>query len=200
MWIGNADVADVAIIWAKTEGIEGVETTAAKAIRGFLVPTDRPGFEATLIRNKMSLRVARTSKIRLENVPLSADDLLPETDGLEITADLPRSGAVRHRLGRHRRRRGVPLRCPRATSAVGRSSAGSSSSSNSRRTSWRTVTPGSCRRPRSRSRLADLKDQGQATGAAGLAGQELDGAMRPRSSLAPVGIFSVASASSTTTV
>ena len=82
MWIGNADVADVAIIWAKTEGIEGVETTEAKAIRGFLVPTDRPGFEATLIRNKMSLRVARTSKVRLENISLSADDILPETDGL----------------------------------------------------------------------------------------------------------------------
>ncbi|MCP4834459.1 MAG: acyl-CoA dehydrogenase [Phycisphaera sp.] len=81
MWIGNADVADVAIIWAKTEGLDD-EPDSSRSIRGFLVPTDRPGFKAELIRNKYSLRVARTSRIELENVPLTDDDLLPESGGL----------------------------------------------------------------------------------------------------------------------
>lgn len=81
MWIGNADIADVAIIWAKTEGLDD-EPDSSRSIRGFLVPTDRPGFKAELIRNKYSLRVARTSRIELENVPLTEDDLLPESGGL----------------------------------------------------------------------------------------------------------------------
>lgn len=81
MWIGNADIADVAIIWAKTEGLD-VDPESSKAIRGFLVPTDRPGFQAELIRNKYSLRVGRTSRISLEDVPVTEDDLLPESGGL----------------------------------------------------------------------------------------------------------------------
>ncbi|MCP4497980.1 MAG: acyl-CoA dehydrogenase, partial [Phycisphaeraceae bacterium] len=81
MWIGNADIADVAIIWAKTEGLD-VDPESSKAIRGFLVPTDRPGFEPELIRNKYSLRVGRTSRISLEDVPVTEDDLLPESGGL----------------------------------------------------------------------------------------------------------------------
>lgn len=81
MWIGNADIADVAIIWAKAEGFDD-DPQSSRAIRGFLVPTDRPGFKAELIHNKYSLRVARTSRISLEEVPLTDDDLLPESGGL----------------------------------------------------------------------------------------------------------------------
>lgn len=81
MWIGNADIADVAIIWAKAEGFDH-DPDDSRAIRGFLVPTDRPGFKAELIRNKYSLRVARTSTIDLENVRISDEDLLPQSGGL----------------------------------------------------------------------------------------------------------------------
>ena len=81
MWIGNADIADVAIVWAKAEGFD-VDPEGSKSIRGFLVPTDRPGFKAELIKNKYSLRVARTSRIEFEDVPLDEDDLLPESGGL----------------------------------------------------------------------------------------------------------------------
>ena len=81
MWIGNADIADVAIVWAKAEGFDD-DPEGARAIRGFLVPTDRPGFKAELIKNKYSLRVARTSRIELENVPLTHEDLLPDSGGL----------------------------------------------------------------------------------------------------------------------
>ena len=81
MWIGNADIADVAIIWAKAEGVDE-DPERSRAIRGFLVPTDRPGFKAELIKNKYSLRVARTSRVHLEDVPLTEDDLLPGSGGL----------------------------------------------------------------------------------------------------------------------
>jgi glutaryl-CoA dehydrogenase len=75
MWIGNADVSDVAIIWAKVDDAEG-----AKAIRGFLVPTDAAGFSASLIEGKYSLRVARTARIRLDGVRINRDALLPGTE------------------------------------------------------------------------------------------------------------------------
>ena len=82
MWIGNADVAHVAVIWAKCEGLDGIDSSRSKSIRGFLVPTDRPGFTSTLIENKLSLRVARTSRITMDSVPVGTDDILPNSDGL----------------------------------------------------------------------------------------------------------------------
>ena len=82
MWIGNADVADTAIIWAKRDDLEGIDSESSRAISGFLVPTDRAGFSASLIENKMSLRVARTSRISMKNVEVGEDDLLPGASGL----------------------------------------------------------------------------------------------------------------------
>ena len=72
-WIGLASVADVAVIWAATD--EGV--------RGFLVPTDTPGFAATPITSKLSLRASIQCDITLQDVRLPADALLPEVTGLK---------------------------------------------------------------------------------------------------------------------
>jgi glutaryl-CoA dehydrogenase len=71
-WIGLASVADLTIIWAQTD--EGV--------RGFIVPTDSPGFTATAITGKLSMRASIQCDIELENVRLPADALLPNARGL----------------------------------------------------------------------------------------------------------------------
>ncbi|MEU7798502.1 acyl-CoA dehydrogenase family protein [Micromonospora arborensis] len=73
MWITNAPIADVAVIWARTD--EGV--------RGFLVPMDTPGVTAREIRRKMSLRASVTGEIVLDDVRLPADAQLPEAIGLK---------------------------------------------------------------------------------------------------------------------
>jgi glutaryl-CoA dehydrogenase len=67
MWITNGSVADVAIIWARTD----------EGIRGFLVPTDTPGFTANLIHRKASLRASITSELVLDNVRVPGDFVLP---------------------------------------------------------------------------------------------------------------------------
>jgi len=72
MWITNGSVADVAIIWAQTDD----------GIRGFVVPTDTPGFSATLIKHKMSLRASITSELVLDGVRLPHDAVFPEVRGL----------------------------------------------------------------------------------------------------------------------
>ncbi|GAB3926352.1 acyl-CoA dehydrogenase family protein [Kribbella albertanoniae] len=72
MWITNGSVADVAVVWARTD--EGV--------RGFVVPTATPGFSAPEIKLKMSLRASVTSELVLSDVRLPASALLPEALGL----------------------------------------------------------------------------------------------------------------------
>ncbi|WP_151772599.1 acyl-CoA dehydrogenase family protein [Streptomyces abyssomicinicus] len=72
MWITNASVADVAVVWARTE--EGV--------RGFVVPTDTPGFSAPEIKRKLSLRASVTGELVLEGVRLPAEAMLPQARGL----------------------------------------------------------------------------------------------------------------------
>ncbi len=72
MWITNGNVADVAVVWARTDA----------GIRGFVVPTDTPGFSANLIHRKMSLRASVTSELVLEGVRLPAAAVLPEVASL----------------------------------------------------------------------------------------------------------------------
>jgi glutaryl-CoA dehydrogenase len=72
MWITNGSVADVAIVWAQTDD----------GIRGFVVPTDTPGFSASKITRKLSLRASITSELVLEGVRLPAEAVLPDTVGL----------------------------------------------------------------------------------------------------------------------
>lgn len=73
MWITNGSIADVAIIWAITEG----------DIRGFIVPTDTPGFSANKIEQKISLRASVTSELVLEDVRIPHDAVLPNVTGLK---------------------------------------------------------------------------------------------------------------------
>jgi glutaryl-CoA dehydrogenase len=76
-WIGLATIADVAVIWAKTDEGDG-----AASIRGFLVPTDDPGFSATAIEPKLGMRASIQAEITLNDVRLAADDVLPDARGL----------------------------------------------------------------------------------------------------------------------
>ena len=71
-WIGLATVAKVAVIWAQTD----------EGIRGFVVPTDTPGFKATPIQPKLSMRASIQCEIKLTDVRLPASALLPEAKGL----------------------------------------------------------------------------------------------------------------------
>jgi glutaryl-CoA dehydrogenase len=72
MWITNGSVADVAVVWART----------ADGVRGFVVPTDAPGFTATEIKHKLSLRASVTAELSLDEVRLPASAMLPEARGL----------------------------------------------------------------------------------------------------------------------
>src|SRR5262252_6582570 len=74
MWITSGSIADLALIWAKSED-------DSHRIRGFLVETDRPGFKAQDIHGKWSLRASVTSGLSLEDVHVPADNLLPKTGG-----------------------------------------------------------------------------------------------------------------------
>lgn len=80
-WIGLASVADVAVVWAKTDTSTGLSTGTGQ-VRGFLVPTDTPGFTATPIDTKLSMRASIQCDIRLEGVRLPADAMLPDAHGL----------------------------------------------------------------------------------------------------------------------
>ncbi len=72
MWITNGNVAQVAIVWAQTD----------EGIRGFIVPTDTPGFSANLIHKKLSLRASITSELVLEDVRLPDHAVLPDVVGM----------------------------------------------------------------------------------------------------------------------
>lgn len=82
MWIGNGTVADVAIVWAKLAGEPGLDPDSSDAIRGFLVPGGTPGFTASEIEGKLSLRAAITCRLEFTDCDLPADTLLPLTRGL----------------------------------------------------------------------------------------------------------------------
>src|SRR6478672_4851100 len=72
-WIGLASIAQVAVVWAQTD--EGV--------RGFVVPTETPGFTATPIEPKLSMRASIQCDITLDDVRLPADAVLPTVIGLK---------------------------------------------------------------------------------------------------------------------
>src|SRR5699024_10369041 len=72
-WIGLASIADVAVLWAATDD----------GIRGFLVPTDTPGFTATPIVGKLSMRASIQCDIALDDVTLPAEAVLPDVTGLK---------------------------------------------------------------------------------------------------------------------
>jgi glutaryl-CoA dehydrogenase len=72
MWITNGSIAEVAVVWARTED----------AVRGFLVPAGTPGFSAPEIHKKLSLRASVTSELVLDDVRLPDSACLPEVASL----------------------------------------------------------------------------------------------------------------------
>jgi glutaryl-CoA dehydrogenase len=72
MWITNGGIADVAVVWAKTDD----------GVRGFVVPRGTPGFSTQDIHRKLSLRASITSELIFEDCRLPADAVLPEVRGL----------------------------------------------------------------------------------------------------------------------
>ena len=73
MWITNGAIADVAVVWAKLDGV----------VRGFLVEKGMPGFSAPEIHSKLSLRASVTSELVLEDVRVPGENLLPGAEGLK---------------------------------------------------------------------------------------------------------------------
>lgn len=73
MWITNGSVADVAVVWARTD----------EGIRGFVVPAGTPGFTASDVHRKLSLRASVTSGLVLDGVRLPAGAVLPGVTGLK---------------------------------------------------------------------------------------------------------------------
>ncbi len=73
MWITNGSIADVALVWAKLEGV----------IRGFLVEKGTPGFSAADIKSKLSMRASVTSELIFEDAQVPGENLLPGAEGLK---------------------------------------------------------------------------------------------------------------------
>ncbi|MGD2059438.1 MAG: acyl-CoA dehydrogenase family protein [Acidimicrobiia bacterium] len=67
MWITNGSIADVAIVWARTDD----------GVRGFIVPTDTPGFSAHDIKKKASLRASVTSELAFDDMRVPDEFMLP---------------------------------------------------------------------------------------------------------------------------
>jgi glutaryl-CoA dehydrogenase len=78
MWITNGSTADIAIVWAKTGDLDD-----STSIRGFIVPTDTPGFTARDQKGKLSLLASDTSELSLQDVRVPDSALLPKSGGLK---------------------------------------------------------------------------------------------------------------------
>jgi glutaryl-CoA dehydrogenase len=72
MWISNAPIADIAVVWAKLDGV----------IRGFIVERGTKGFSTPKIEGKLSLRASMTGEIVLEDAIVPEENLLPNVQGL----------------------------------------------------------------------------------------------------------------------
>ena len=89
MWITNGTIADMAVVWARTD--DG-------AIHGFIVERDMPGFSAPEIHKKLSLRASVTSELVLQDVRVPEENRLPEVVDAARAALVSERGAVRNRL------------------------------------------------------------------------------------------------------
>ncbi|EBA06199.1 glutaryl-CoA dehydrogenase [Sagittula stellata E-37] len=76
MWISNSPIADVFVVWAKSEAHDG-------KIRGFVLEKGAKGLTAPKIENKLSLRASVTGEVVLDNVEVGEDALLPHVQGLK---------------------------------------------------------------------------------------------------------------------
>jgi glutaryl-CoA dehydrogenase len=73
MWITNGGIAQLAVVWAKTDD----------GVRGFLVPTDTPGFSTSDVHRKLSLRASVTSELVMDDVRLPDEAVLPGVTGMK---------------------------------------------------------------------------------------------------------------------
>ncbi len=73
MWITNGSIADVAVVWAKLDGV----------VHGFLVEKGTPGFETRLVKHKLSLRASVTSELIFDECRVPKENCLPEAQGLK---------------------------------------------------------------------------------------------------------------------
>ena len=78
MWITNGSTAQLAVVWAKTNGDQ-----SERSIRGFVVPTSAKGFKARDQKGKLSLRASDTSELVFEDIHLPDTALLPKSGGLK---------------------------------------------------------------------------------------------------------------------
>jgi glutaryl-CoA dehydrogenase len=78
MWITNGSTADIAVVWAKTNG-----DASDKSIRGFIVPKGTKGFTSKDQKGKLSLRASDTSELVFQDVHLPKDAILPKSGGLK---------------------------------------------------------------------------------------------------------------------
>ncbi|MDH6229858.1 glutaryl-CoA dehydrogenase [Mesorhizobium soli] len=78
MWISNAPIADVFVVWAKLKGEDGKD-----AIRGFVLDKGMKGLSAPKIAGKLSLRASITGEIVMDGVEVGEDALLPNVSGLK---------------------------------------------------------------------------------------------------------------------
>ena len=138
MWISNAPIADVFVVWAKSAAHDG-------AIRGFVLEKGMKGLSAPKIGGKLSLRASITGEIVLDGVEVAEDALLPNVSGLK--GPFGCLNRARYGIswgddggGGGLLARGAPLRARRASSSAGRL----------RRTSSSRRSSPTCR-PRSRS-------------------------------------------------
>jgi glutaryl-CoA dehydrogenase len=76
MWITNGNIADVALVWAKTREDD------RDVVRGFLVETDTPGFQANEVKHKLSLRASVTSELVLQDCHVPSSAVLPGVRGM----------------------------------------------------------------------------------------------------------------------
>ncbi len=73
MWITNGSIADIAVVWAKLDGV----------VRGFIVPKDTKGFSSNLIKHKMSLRASVTSELVFGDAEIPLENILPKSADLK---------------------------------------------------------------------------------------------------------------------
>ncbi len=73
MWITNGGIADVAVVWAKLDGV----------VRGFLVERGTPGYKTSDVEGKFSLRASVTSELSFDGCRIPAANLLPKSEGLK---------------------------------------------------------------------------------------------------------------------
>ena len=99
-WISNAPIADVFIVWARSEAHGG-------KVRGFVLDKGTKGLTAPKIEGKLSLRTSVTGEIVMQDVEVGEEALLPDASGLSAAFGLPQPRPLRHCLGGDGRRRGL---------------------------------------------------------------------------------------------